>query len=636
VVLSVAAAAALSACSGDSKKPAGASPTARTIPSAVATPPATEPGFTLADPALEALSGARVDFGQLGGMTYQIEMPDQWNGRLVVYTHGNDIDTELRAYPPVNRDWLVSHGYAWAAASYTVNVAYVSGVAADESAALWDFFVSKYGRPQYSYAMGDSMGGAAAFTAGERYADRYDGSLALCADAPPSRVEGDFFYVSAYAAGVTQADYDSGDIGSIIDTRIKPALRDPATRAKFDALWADISGGPRPFVAEGVDIYEPTLWTTAISNVISGIDGNDGVQYALGPAAGVTSDEFNKGVVRVKTTPAADRYAAVNEITGEIKIPTLTVQPTGDALTVFSSSQELRRRVEAKGNSDLLVQRAVQSPLHCFDNGMSASEIAASFEALVGWVERGEKPDGEDLSGDVSNAGAKFTLSPRIGSEAASKVAGADQRVTLSGTVSLDGQPVDDAFIWAMSQHGGMLRACSYQRAINRDGRYLLTMASDAETAGCGAAGDPITFGLFTDDRFVSENTFTWPAAGGDATFDLVFSHAKQAGVWPSQEAFFGTHFAGGLYGSNGDALGPGTKVAAYIGDTLCGAFEVPPVKMVFDDTQGYTISVASPDAVAGCVTGGTITFLVDGMDTGATAVNDLKQEEHLLDLLVK
>jgi hypothetical protein len=35
-------------------------------------------------------------------------------------------------------------------------------------------------------------------------------------------------------------------------------------------------------------------------------------------------------------------------------------------------------------------------------------------------------------------------------------------------------------------------------------------------------------------------------------------------------------------------------------------------------------------------VTGGTITFLVDGMDTGATAVNDLKQEEHLLDLLVK
>ena len=59
--------------------------------------------------------------------------------------------------------------------------------------------------------------------------------------------------------GVTQAEYDAGDIGTIIDTRIKPALRDPATRKRFDALWSDISGGERPFVAEGVDIYYATL-----------------------------------------------------------------------------------------------------------------------------------------------------------------------------------------------------------------------------------------------------------------------------------------------------------------------------------------------------------------------------------------
>src|SRR6185295_7627165 len=105
----------------------------------------------------------------------------------------------------------------------------------------------------------------------------------------------------------------------------------------------------------------------------------------------------------------------------------LTVQPTGDALTVFSSSQELRRRVAAKHKGDLLVQRAIQSPQHCFDHGMNQAELADSFSALVDWVEHGRKPAGEDLLGDLANAGAKFTLSPRLGSTAASGVAGADQ-----------------------------------------------------------------------------------------------------------------------------------------------------------------------------------------------------------------
>lgn len=627
----------LATCSGDKKAPAVTSPTPRAIPSPVAVPPATAAGFTLADPTLDALRGASIEFGHLGGMTYQIEMPNQWNGRLVTYTHGNDIATELSVYPPVNRQWLIEHGYAWASASYTVNVAYVSGVAADETAALWDLFAQKHGRPQYSYAMGDSMGGAAAFTAAERYADRYDGALPLCADAPPSRVEGDFFYAAAYIAGVTQAEYEASDIGAIIDARVKPALRDPAARKRFDGLWTDISGGRRPFAAEGVAVYLPNLWTYAIGNVLPGIDGNADVQYKLGGTAGVSSDEFNKNVIRVKTVPGADTYEDVNRITGDIKIPTLTIQPTGDALTVFSSSQELRRRVEAKGHGELLVQRAIQSPQHCFDRGMSDVEIAESFQALVDWVEQGKKPAGEDLLGDISNAGAKFTRSPRLGSDAAAHVPGADQRVTLHGAVKLDGQAVDDAFMWAMVRKDGMLRACSYGRIAIDNGTYGMAIAADAETAGCGAPGSEVIVGLFTDDRFVAEQAFSWPQASGDATFDVTFSHAHPVGVAGSEEAIFGTAFSGKLLDARDAPLGPGTKVEAYIGATRCGAFAVPPVKMVFDDTQGYTINVAAPETIPGCTKDGTIQFRINGDDTGITAVNDLLQrQEHPLDLRAK
>jgi hypothetical protein len=45
-------------------------------------------GVTLEDPAFEPLPGARADFGRLGGSVYQIEVPDDWNGRLVLEMHG--------------------------------------------------------------------------------------------------------------------------------------------------------------------------------------------------------------------------------------------------------------------------------------------------------------------------------------------------------------------------------------------------------------------------------------------------------------------------------------------------------------------------------------------------------------------
>ena len=62
----------------------------------------------------------------------------------------------------------------------------------------------------------------------------------------------------------------------------------------------------------------------------------------------------------------------------------------------------------------------------------------------------------------------------------------------------------------------------------------------------------------------------------------------------------------GSLRDANGDDLGPGTKIEAYIGSTLCGAFSVPPVKMVFDETEGsYQINVASPTVIPACAKDG-------------------------------
>ena len=99
------------ACSsGSTPEPA---PTPRPLPTPVEF--AQEPsGATLGDPSFEPLPGAQAHFGELGGSVYQIEMPDDWNGRLVLYLHGfRNFAPTLSVQQPAIRRYLIERGYAW-------------------------------------------------------------------------------------------------------------------------------------------------------------------------------------------------------------------------------------------------------------------------------------------------------------------------------------------------------------------------------------------------------------------------------------------------------------------------------------------------------------------------------------------
>jgi hypothetical protein len=109
-----------------------------------------EPEVALADPAFTALPGATADYGRLGGAVYRIEKPDQWNGRLLLYMHGfENFDAEASTTAPDFRRWLIEHGYAWGASSFSTT-AQIPVRSADETAALWDFFVRMYAVPARS------------------------------------------------------------------------------------------------------------------------------------------------------------------------------------------------------------------------------------------------------------------------------------------------------------------------------------------------------------------------------------------------------------------------------------------------------------------------------------------------------
>jgi len=595
-----------------------ATPTPRPIPSPVAV--RQEPqGITLGDPAFEAIPGARADFGRLGGSVYQIEVPDNWNGRLLLFMHGyGELAPEERVSAPNIRTYLVLHGYAWGASSFS-STSLIPGRSADETAALWDYFTQTYGRPTWTYVTGQSMGGAASHIAAERYPDRFDGALALCGAAgvtPGLAGTADFVAAAAYVAGVTQTEFDaSTDVAALVRDRILPALEDSGTHEQWEDIMIDLTGGPRAFDRAGFHEEEETNWRRGQLAVATGLASNTETAYRLGPLSSVTSEEFNSAVIRLPANEDLLRsFTEGQDVTGDLQMPLLTLHTTGDGQVPIEQARILQRRVDAAGKGDLLVQRVFRDPGHC---GFTSAEWAASLEALVGWVERGERPEGQDvLVEDLRALGGDFELSPRGGTPEADSVPGAGDRAVVRGNLTVDGAPFDSRWVGAIVRRDGLVSPCQYTLPPVEDGRYEITVLADAEASGCGAPGAEILLWTFAENQILyGREWVAWPGDGGTADFDATFSSSTPAGGAPPM-----SQFNGEVFNRDGEYVPPGTRVEAHAGDTLCGVGSTRRV----GSYSGYILDVVGPDSVAGCDRDATLTFRIDGKPAVETAVNEL------------
>jgi hypothetical protein len=92
----------------------------------------------------------------------------------------------------------------------------------------------------------------------------------------------------------------------------------------------------------------------------------------------------------------------------------LSLHTIGDLFVPLSMEQIYARRAQANDRADLLVQRAYRDVGHC---GFKPQEEARAFADLVRWVEKGEKPEGDELLDPEAVAdpqfGCKFTEAAR-------------------------------------------------------------------------------------------------------------------------------------------------------------------------------------------------------------------------------
>jgi dienelactone hydrolase len=382
-----------------------------------------------AEPRPEPPRAAISRSGVLGGADYLIEVPANWRGGLVVFAHGiqRGPGPGAVAVPPI-AGHIVEHGHAWIASGYRARE-YQPHLFLEDLVALRELFLKDIGQPRWSIIYGQSMGGHIVVASLELRPDLYQGGLAECGLVDGIGIVDYLFAYTAAAeliAGVPLLDApDRQAFARALNERVVPALGVPgaytARGRQFDSvvkylMGGDEAGNDLPLRAQGLERRylmnmvrrdpdvekEPAPGARAASTLH--------VKYRIDPGLGLTADELNARVRRLG--PAKDaRSPSANPVyaerTGRLKAPLLTLHETGDAWVPLSLEQSYRRRTVAAGTDRLLVQRVVRAPGHC---GFDGETRERAFDDLVAWVERGVRPEGDDvLAHDLSRVGVKWT-----------------------------------------------------------------------------------------------------------------------------------------------------------------------------------------------------------------------------------
>ena len=405
------------------------------------------------------LAGADTDrwVGVLGGASYQIEVPRNWNGKLVLYAHGyRGEGAALTVNAPPIRKFLVDNGYAWAASSYSKNYYDVRAGVEDTNALALNFktIAAQNGRtlaaPTRTYITGHSMGGhitgAAIDEENIRTAInkvRYDGAVPMCGVLGDTEL---FDFFAAYQVAAQQLAGQPATSWPVADwTTIGPSVRSALFTAfpsgtttgvvtpageKLKQIVKNFTGGQRPNFDTGFALpfgNTQTVWGTfGGDGTVSGILGKQLVdttrfvyQFDNDPALSAEETAFNAAAFRVKGDPEANRLRPdglrwIPKTNGNFSVPVVSLHTLGDMYVPFSMEQIFKRRADALGTSGKLVQRAARGITHC---DFTLAEQEEAFADMVRWEQTGTKPLGDDVLTPAvvadPNYGCKFSRAPR-------------------------------------------------------------------------------------------------------------------------------------------------------------------------------------------------------------------------------
>lgn len=366
-----------------------------------------------------SLSAQQIIIGNTSnGSQYELAMPDNWNGTLVVYAHGIVDPQSPVAIPNVDslRDELLAYHFAMAYSSFDTNgYAVKDGIQTTHQ--LKGLFTAKFSKPHRTILAGHSLGGLIVLALAEKYPDQYDGALPMCGVLGGSTPEikyvadGRALYDLFFSSGLfgTFPYKLPGDAG-------KPVAVDfsPGSDAYNGVLQNLMAGLAPPYfptmqlaatVPIPINMSDPAEVIAAEMNLI-GFHvryGSDVIERThdrlpFDNTKTIYSDlltpelnaMINAGVQRYQSTPDAANYIRKYYTpTGKLKIPVVTLHTTRDPVVPIWHEDLYKAIATKSGSSDLLFQTKVDAFGHC---NFTNDETITAFTKLVTWIETGVKP----------------------------------------------------------------------------------------------------------------------------------------------------------------------------------------------------------------------------------------------------
>jgi hypothetical protein len=353
------------------------------------------------------------------GAFYWIAIPANWNNVLVVHSHGGprtttpNIDDEIDDLQRFSV--MVREGYAWAGSTYRRG-GYGVRMAAEDTDILRRIFWDRFGKPRRTIVHGQSWGGNVAAKVSELYAvdgngqRNYDGVLLsaglvaggtrgyvfrsdlravyqfYCRNHPrPDEVQYPVWQGLPADARMSRAQV-SARIDECTGLSKPAAERTPEQARKLRNILSVIGIREDEFVSHlnwATGLFQDMVWKR--------LDGHNPFSNVGRVYSGSDDDAaLNAGVERFVADPeGVARLAYDADLTGQIMLPTLSIHAKNDPTVFVGVDAVYRDIVAAAGRSDLLVQTFTNEDTH---SKLSTPEYAGMLDALMAWIDKGEKP----------------------------------------------------------------------------------------------------------------------------------------------------------------------------------------------------------------------------------------------------
>jgi pimeloyl-ACP methyl ester carboxylesterase len=374
------------------------------------------------------------------GAHYLIQVPSNWNGTLVLYSHGYVVpgfsNPALDVGDPITGAYLRANGYALGGSSYASTGWAIQQALPDQIEVL-DTFKKLVGTPSRTIAWGHSLGGMVTAGLVQRYPERFDAALPMCGVVAGSVGTWNQALDSAFAFDVLLGAGSGLKVVNITDPvknigiaegilNQAQATAQGRARIALSAALADTPGwfdplSPEPSrTAYAAQEANQFLWLSEIDfpfafELRAELEGraggngswNNGVDYekqlknsvdyrevqALYQKAGLSLEADLQAVndaARIKAKASSVDYLEHNIIyNGEIEIPVLTVHTKGDGLVAVEDESAYKDVVDEEHDRGLLRQVFVHRAGHC---EFTPAETVVAFEALVSRLDTGKWP----------------------------------------------------------------------------------------------------------------------------------------------------------------------------------------------------------------------------------------------------